>query len=75
MKVLGGFRYWIMRTQHSSVEFINLQDIYMIFIPMHELILQGEKGPNPNKKKWNFPKQPMWDDEVSLAKENQQPLT
>jgi hypothetical protein len=40
-------------------EIVYIHDIYMIFIPMHELILQGKKGPNPNKKNWNFPKQPM----------------
>ena len=50
MKVLGGFGYLIVRTQHSSVEFINLQDIYTIFIPMDELILQGKKGSYRNKK-------------------------
>ena len=47
---INGLRFWITWIQLSNVKYINKQDIYMILVSMHKPILQGEKGPNQNKK-------------------------
>lgn len=41
---------WIMKIQHFSGGSVNKQDIYRTFVPIHDLNLQGKKGPNQNKK-------------------------
>jgi hypothetical protein len=61
-----------MRIQHFDAGFVNKQDIYRILVPMHELILQGKKGPNQNQKVGNFLKQSMLVDEGDQEEELQQ---